>query len=171
MITGTADVITPSEPSWIPPFTRPSPRQFGKPVIALRHEGADAVLQDRPRSLPLEDRATRPLAHRLGAASARPAVRGFQADAHARHAAAVGRLPPENRNDRKTREEPDAKTTVGDLALAGRRRGSHRDPARPRRHEDHLRDSSSAWPTAHPPRRGDQPGDVRTHRPPFPTVP
>ncbi|EST18290.1 hypothetical protein M877_39050 [Streptomyces niveus NCIMB 11891] len=51
-----ADVITASEPSWIPPFTGLSPRAFGKLVTALRREGADAVRMGRPWSLPLEDR-------------------------------------------------------------------------------------------------------------------
>ncbi len=49
-------VITASEPSWIPPFTGLSPRQFGKLITALRREGADPVRKGRPWSLPLEDR-------------------------------------------------------------------------------------------------------------------
>lgn len=49
-------VITASEPSWTAPFTGLSPRQFGKLVTILRHEGADAARKDRPWSLPLEDR-------------------------------------------------------------------------------------------------------------------
>ena len=52
-----AGVITASEPSWIAPFTGLSPRQFGKLVTVLRHEGADAVRKGRPWGLPLEDRA------------------------------------------------------------------------------------------------------------------
>ncbi|MER6256297.1 IS5/IS1182 family transposase, partial [Streptomyces sp. NPDC001584] len=35
-------VITASEPSWIAPFTGPSPRVFGKLVTALRREGASS---------------------------------------------------------------------------------------------------------------------------------
>jgi DDE superfamily endonuclease/Helix-turn-helix of DDE superfamily endonuclease len=49
-------VITASEPSWIAPFTRLSPRCFGKLVTMLRREGADAVRKGGPWSLPLEDR-------------------------------------------------------------------------------------------------------------------
>lgn len=49
-------VITASEPSWIAPFTRLTPRQFGKLITALRREGADPVRKGRPWSLPLEDR-------------------------------------------------------------------------------------------------------------------
>ncbi|MFF2519776.1 transposase [Streptomyces sp. NPDC058086] len=49
-------VITASEPSWTAPFTGLSPRQFGKLITALRHEGADSVRKGRPWSLPLEDR-------------------------------------------------------------------------------------------------------------------
>lgn len=49
-------VITVSEPSWIGPFARLSPRQFGKLITALRREGADPVRKGRPWSLPLEDR-------------------------------------------------------------------------------------------------------------------
>ncbi len=60
VITGTVYVITPSEPSWIPPCVRPSRRQFGKPVIALRHESTDAARRGRPWSLPLEGRAAPP---------------------------------------------------------------------------------------------------------------
>ncbi|MCX5613593.1 transposase family protein [Streptomyces sp. NBC_00047] len=52
-----AGVIAASEPSWIAPFTGLSPRQFGKLVTVLRHEGADGVCMGRPWSLPLEDRA------------------------------------------------------------------------------------------------------------------
>ncbi|MEV5944751.1 transposase family protein, partial [Streptomyces sp. NPDC051994] len=52
-----AGVITASEPSWIAPFTRLSPQQFGKLVTVLRRQGADAVRRGRPWSLPLEDRA------------------------------------------------------------------------------------------------------------------
>ncbi|AWZ03422.1 MULTISPECIES: transposase [unclassified Streptomyces] len=52
-----AGVITASEPSWIAPFTGPSPRCFGKLVTVLRREGTDAVRKGRPWSLPLEDRA------------------------------------------------------------------------------------------------------------------
>lgn len=59
VITGTVDVITPSEPSWIPPCVRPSRRQFGMPVLALRHESTDAARRGRPWSLPLEGRAAR----------------------------------------------------------------------------------------------------------------
>lgn len=51
-----AVVITASESSWTAPFTGLSPRQFGKLLIALRREGADAVRRGRPWSLPLEDR-------------------------------------------------------------------------------------------------------------------
>ncbi|MFE7978638.1 transposase [Streptomyces shenzhenensis] len=51
-----AGVITASEPSRTGPFTGLSPRQFGKPVSALRREGADPVRKGRPWSLPLEDR-------------------------------------------------------------------------------------------------------------------
>ncbi|CAL2067273.1 transposase [Streptomyces sp. TR1341] len=51
-----AGVITASEPSWIAPFSRVSPRQFGKLITALRREGADPVRKGRPWSLPLEDR-------------------------------------------------------------------------------------------------------------------
>ncbi|CAL9412472.1 hypothetical protein SUDANB106_01697 [Streptomyces sp. enrichment culture] len=51
-----AGVITASEPSWIAPFTRLSPRQFAKLVTALRREGADPVRRGRPWSLPLQDR-------------------------------------------------------------------------------------------------------------------
>jgi hypothetical protein len=51
-----AGVITASEPSWIAPFTGLSPRQFGKLITELRHEGADPVRKGRPWSLPLEDR-------------------------------------------------------------------------------------------------------------------
>lgn len=57
------------------------------------------------------------LAHRLGAASTRPAVQGFQVDAHSWHAAAVGRLPPENR------------TRLQDAG--GTRRQDHRRQPRP----------------------------------------
>jgi hypothetical protein len=48
--------ITASEPPWIAPFTGLSPRQFGKPITALRREGADPVRKGRPWSLPLEGR-------------------------------------------------------------------------------------------------------------------
>ncbi|MFH0240860.1 transposase family protein [Streptomyces sp. HK10] len=51
-----AGVITASEPSWTAPFTRLSPRQFGKLITALRREGADPVRRGRHWSLPLEDR-------------------------------------------------------------------------------------------------------------------
>ncbi len=51
-----AGVITASEQSWIAPFTGLSARSFGKPVTALRREGADPVRKGRPWSLPLEDR-------------------------------------------------------------------------------------------------------------------
>ncbi|MGA5505798.1 transposase [Streptomyces umbrinus] len=51
-----AGVITASEPSWIAPFTRLSPRQFAKLLTTLRREGADPVRKGRPWSLPLEDR-------------------------------------------------------------------------------------------------------------------
>ena len=49
-------VITASEPSWTAPFTGLSPRQFRRPITALRREGADPVRRGRPWSLPLEDR-------------------------------------------------------------------------------------------------------------------
>lgn len=51
-----AGVITASEPSWIVPFTGPSPRAFGKLVTALRREGADAPGRGRRWALSLEDR-------------------------------------------------------------------------------------------------------------------
>ncbi|MFE3415492.1 transposase [Streptomyces mirabilis] len=51
-----AGVITASEPSWITPFTGLSPRQFRKPVTALRREGTDPVRRGRPWGLSLEDR-------------------------------------------------------------------------------------------------------------------
>ncbi|MFF4881204.1 transposase [Streptomyces nigra] len=51
-----AGVITASQPSWIGPFTGPSPRCFRKLVTGLRREGADAVRRGRPWSLLLEDR-------------------------------------------------------------------------------------------------------------------
>lgn len=38
------------------PVHRLSSRQFGKLMIALRREGADAVRRGRPWGLPLEDR-------------------------------------------------------------------------------------------------------------------
>ncbi|PJJ04220.1 DDE superfamily endonuclease [Streptomyces sp. 2333.5] len=49
-------MITVLEPSWLAPFTGPSPRHFGKLTNALRREGADPVRKGRPWSLPLEDR-------------------------------------------------------------------------------------------------------------------
>ncbi|MFJ3446405.1 transposase [Streptomyces sp. NPDC086081] len=51
-----AIVITASEPSWITPFARLSPRRFDKLLTALRRDGADVVHRGRPWSLPLEDR-------------------------------------------------------------------------------------------------------------------
>lgn len=51
-----AGVITASQPSWTGPFTRLSPRCFGKLVTALRREGADTVRRGPPWGLPLEDR-------------------------------------------------------------------------------------------------------------------
>ena len=56
MITAVAGVITASEPSWIAPFTGPSPRCFGKLVTALRCEDADESGRGRPWKLSLEDR-------------------------------------------------------------------------------------------------------------------
>ncbi|MFF7234634.1 transposase [Streptomyces sioyaensis] len=48
-------VITASEPSWIAPFTGLRPRQLGKLITALRHEGAEPVRKGQLWSLPLED--------------------------------------------------------------------------------------------------------------------
>ncbi|MFC8140877.1 transposase [Streptomyces paradoxus] len=49
-------MITASEPSWTVPFSGLSPRQFMKPVTALRRDGVDATRRGRPWSLPLADR-------------------------------------------------------------------------------------------------------------------
>ncbi|MEU9993696.1 transposase [Streptomyces sp. NPDC048045] len=49
-------VITASEPSWIAPFSRLSPRGFHKLITALRREGADPIRKGRPWNLSLEDR-------------------------------------------------------------------------------------------------------------------
>ncbi|QPP07535.1 transposase family protein [Streptomyces bathyalis] len=51
-----AGVITASKPSWIASFTGLSRRQSGRPVTALRREGANPARKGRPWSLPLEDR-------------------------------------------------------------------------------------------------------------------
>ncbi len=51
-----AGVITASQPSWIGRFTGLSPRCFGKPVTAMRREGADVARRGRPWILPLEVR-------------------------------------------------------------------------------------------------------------------
>ncbi|WP_179766738.1 transposase [Streptomonospora nanhaiensis] len=59
-----AGVITASEPSRTVPFTGLGPRQFSKPMTALRREGADAVRRGRPWSLPLEDRVLLVAAYR-----------------------------------------------------------------------------------------------------------
>lgn len=57
MILTMSGVITASESSWKAPFTRLSPRAFGKLVTALRREGADSPGRGRPWKLSLEDRA------------------------------------------------------------------------------------------------------------------
>lgn len=51
-----AGVITTSAPSWIAPFTGPSPSAFSKSVTQLCREGADVPGRGRPWKLSLEDR-------------------------------------------------------------------------------------------------------------------
>ncbi|GGX43001.1 hypothetical protein GCM10010341_76200 [Streptomyces noursei] len=46
------------------PFTGLNPRQFSKPIIAPRREGADPVCKGRPWGLPLEDRVLLIVAYR-----------------------------------------------------------------------------------------------------------
>ncbi|MGW4699073.1 transposase [Streptomyces sp. NPDC004285] len=52
-----AAVIAASDSSRIAPFSRLSPRNFGKLVTVLRRAGAEVVRRGRPWSLPLENRA------------------------------------------------------------------------------------------------------------------
>ncbi|MCQ0022549.1 hypothetical protein M4914_06025 [Streptomyces somaliensis DSM 40738] len=59
------------ESSWTAPFTGLSPRQLGKPINALRQEGADPVRKGAGPGAPLEDRVSPATAYWRRAVSSR----------------------------------------------------------------------------------------------------